>query len=255
MLTDLVKAGQMVELQALHKNFVPEGDEEVEGQEPEQEGADEKGKIYRTEVFDVLSEEKLEIMMPFEKGQIVLLTVDGEYELWFRVDDMIYQCFARVLDRYKSDNIYVAMMELTSNLKKHQRREFFRLDCMLSMSSRNLEAMELQALEQGHIFLQKGLPLNQNIIVDMSGGGLRFLMNGKYEPGSFIYCTYHLESKKGRNQYDLIGKVLYVREMDDKPGSFEHRIQYVNIDVDDRENIIKYIFEEERRQLHRARNK
>ena len=48
--------------------------------------------------------------------------------------------------------------------------------------------------------------------------------------------------------------MLAVREVEGKPGSYEHRVQYLNMDVDEREEIIKYIFEQERKQRHKERS-
>ena len=70
-----------------------------------------------------------------------------------------------------------------------------------------------------------------------------------------IYCTYHLNMKGGSKEYNLVGKVLSRKEIEDKPGTYEHRVQYVNMDADVREEIIKFIFEEERRQRHKATSK
>ena len=44
-------------------------------------------------------------------------------------------------------------------------------------------------------------------------------------------------------------KVLSVRELENRKGVFEHRVQYVNVDATEREEIIKYIFDEERKTL------
>ena len=54
-------------------------------------------------------------------------------------------------------------------------------------------------------------------------------------------------------EYKLIGKVLRSAPMENKEDSFENRIQFVNMVNDDRESIIKYIFEEERKMRHRER--
>lgn len=250
MLSDFVTAGQIVEIQAVSP--MPE-----EGEEEKQAEALEGGerKVYRTKVFDVLSEDQLELMMPLEKGKVILLQVDGEFDLCFYTEKGLYQCYARVLDRYKSNNVYIVVMELSSNLRKHQRREFYRFDCALQMSSRLLEKDEIAAAEQGRIYLMPGLPMRQGIVVDISGGGLRFTANFSYEEGSNICCSYTLNIKGQPKQYNLLGRVLSVRELEDKPGTFEHRIQYVNLDVDEREEIIRYIFEEERRQRHKATSK
>ena len=39
-------------------------------------------KIYLSKVCDIISEERLEIVMPMEKTKLVLLPVDGEYEIY-----------------------------------------------------------------------------------------------------------------------------------------------------------------------------
>jgi len=62
-----------------------------------------------------------------------------------------------------------------------------------------------------------------------------------------IYCTYQLMADKVARDYEIVGKVLSVREVANRPGEYEHRVQYVNLDNDTREEIIKFIFEEERR--------
>ncbi len=43
--------------------------------------------------------------------------------------------------------------------------------------------------------------------------------------------------------------MLDVKEVENRPGTFEHRVQYINMDTEEREEIIKYIFDEERRTL------
>lgn len=237
MLSKLVEAGQTVELESV--SVTADGN------------LDELKKVYRTKVFDILSEDQLEIMMPMEKTKLVLLPVDGEYNLCFYTDSGLFQCFAKVIDRYKSNNVYIVVMELSSNLRKYQRREYYRFSCALEMSSRKLELEEVKAVEKKQNILVPGLPLKRSVVVDISGGGLRFIANHKYEPDALIYCTYNLLVKGETKTYNLVGKVLRSEELIDRPGIFEHRVQYINMDVDDREEIIRYIFEEERKNRHK----
>ena len=98
--------------------------------------------------------------------------------------------------------------------------------------------------------LQPGLGI---VIVDISGGGLRFLSSQKYEPGSLILCSYHLLKDGERKKYDVVGKVLAVKELENRRGMFEHRVQYYNLDVNTREEIIRFIFEEERKSRKKER--
>ena len=73
------------------------------------------------------------------------------------------------------------------------------------------------------------------------------MSNQRYEPGSMIYCSYDLLKGGERKKYEVVGKVLAVRELDNRPNTFEHRVQYVNINEAVREEIIQFIFEEERK--------
>ena len=79
------------------------------------------------------------------------------------------------------------------------------------------------------------------------------MSNQHYEPESLIYCTYNLLKDGSRKKYEVVGKVLSARELENKPGVFEHRVQYYNMDEDTREEIIKFIFEEERKQRKNER--
>lgn len=207
-------------------------------------------KTFSSIVYEIVSEDCLEIQMPIEKTKLILLPAGKEYELCFYAGAVLYKCFARVEDRYKKGNIYLVLMELTSNLRKYQRREYYRFSCILEMLSRNLEEQEIEVKTDGKgdaITLQPGLPLKRSVIVDISGGGLRFVSTERYEAGSLILCTYNLYISGQRQHYEVVGKVLAVKEMENKRGSFEHRVEYYNMDVKAREAIIKYIFEEERK--------
>ena len=212
----------------------------------------EQVRVYQSMIHNILSEDTMEITMPMEKTKLILLPVDSEFDLVFYGTGSLYQCCARIIDRYKSNNVYLLVVELTSNLRKYQRREYYRFSCAMEMCARTLEEEEVQAIEQRAPYeLTPGLPLKQSVIVDISGGGLRFMSSQRYETGSLIYCSYHLYRETERKKYEVIGKVLDSRELENRPGSFEHRVQYYNIDPNTREEIIKYIFDEERK--HRRR--
>ena len=260
MLSDVIVAGQIVEIEAVqeineeaenHENAGDDGG----GEKPAAEGVQEMKKVYRTKVFDVLSEDQLEIMMPIEKGKVILLPVDGQFDLCFYTEKGLYQCFARVLDRYKSNNVYIVVMELTSNLRKRQRREYYRLGCAMEVEFRKLAAQEVMALGEDRFRPTEGLILQKGTVADISGGGMRFLAESEFEVGTLICCVYTLPVKGKEKQYHVAGRVLRSEELERKPGTYEIRVQYINLDVDDREEIIKYIFEEERRQRHKKINK
>ncbi|RKM62439.1 flagellar brake protein [Butyrivibrio sp. CB08] len=234
MLSDYISPGNRVELKATGKVWM---DEDVRTKH-----------IYMSKVMDVTSDDRIEILMPFERGKIVLLPVDGEYSLCFYSTKGLFQCFAKIIDRYRSDNMYILVMDLTSELSKLQRREYYRFSCALELKSRLCSKEELEAFERNRKYLvDPGTNLQRSVVVDISGGGLRFVANFQYEEGSTIYCSYHLPGNANDKEYEMICNVLKVQELESRPGLFEHRIQYVYIDETSREDIIHFIFEEERK--------
>lgn len=242
-------------MNSMISKFIEPGNK-IEIQMVEQKNLNQESpKVYISQIQDILSENQMEIVMPMEQTKLILLPVDKEYNLVIYASGTLFQCFAKVIDRYKSNNIFLLAVELTSNLRKYQRREYYRFSCALEMNSRNLEEEEIRAIEEKdpHSNLIPGLPLKRSVIVDISGGGLRFLSSHPYEPGSMIYISYNLFAGGSMKEYELVGKVLSSQKVEDRKGSFEHRVKYVDIDVDVREEIIKYIFEEERKHRKKER--
>lgn len=214
----------------------------------------EERKVYDSQVIDIISDDRIEVSMPFVQSKLVLLPVDGEYNVFFYTQGGLYQCSARVADRYKNNNVFSVLLDLTSNLRKYQRREYYRFSCALEMNSRTLEETEIQAIEGNSKLLVPELPLQRSIIVDISGGGLRFVSNYAYETDSMILCKYDLWISGESKNFSLIGKVLAVKEVENRPGVYEHRVQYVNMDKENREEIVKYIFDAERKAIQKKRN-
>ncbi len=234
MLSKYVKLGDKLELETIDNS---KGRNELS-----------EKKNYRSQVYDIVSEDQIKIAMPMEQGKVVLLPVDGEYNLCFYTQTGLYQCLARVIDRYKSDNIFVLVMELTTDIRKYQRREYYRLNCVLDMKARGVSdsGNEKGPTEQVH-FLDTDLTFSNGTMVDISGGGARFISRDRYPKGSNIQFAFSLFVNGKLTEYKLLGRVLYSEELESRAGSYEHRIQFINIMNDERESIIKFIFEEERK--------
>ena len=234
MLADYIAPGNRVELKATGKMWM---DEDARTRH-----------IYMSKVMDITSDDRIEVLMPYEKGRLVLLPVDGEYSLCFYSTKGLFQCFCRIVDRYRSDNMYILVLDLTSELAKLQRREYYRFSCALELKSRLCTPEEVDAFEKNRRYLvDPGENLQKSVVVDISGGGLRFVANFSYEEGNTIYCSYRLPGNANDKEYEMLCNVLKVTELESRPGLFEHRIQYIYIDENSREDIIHFIFEEERK--------
>lgn len=238
-LTELVRPGEKIDIMAVERAIL---------------GSSSDKKVYSSKVYDILDDDQLEIFMPMEGSKLILLPKDGQYQFCFYTQKGLYQCFVRIADRYKSNNVYILLLELTSSLRKYQRREYFRYDCAYEIQTRVLLEEEQEAIEKKQPYiLQAGLAMTKGVIVDISGGGLRFLSSEKYEQGSLIYCYFSLYTGGNLKTFEMIGRIISIKEVENKPGVTEHRMEFFNTNTNTREEIIRFIFEEERKNRKRDR--
>ena len=141
-------------------------------------------------------------------------------------------------------------MELTTDIRKYQRREYYRLNCVLDMKVKSVAAadkMNYRNPAEQVYFMDTDITFSNGTMVDISGGGARFISRVQYPKGCNIQFAFSLFVSGKLTEYKLLGRVLYSEELASRPGSYEHRIQFINIMNDERESIIKFIFEEERK--------
>ena len=234
MLEDYISPGDRIELQAVQGAWTG--------------GEREDTRVYSSQIADIVSEDRLDMMMPMEKGKLLLLPVDGEYNIFIYSKRGQFQCFGKIADRYRTNNMYMLTMDLLSGLQKMQRRAYYRFPCAFEMKCRELSDYEQLALSS-NAFFEPNLSetLLKGVIVDISGGGIRFVSVNRFEEGMILYCIFKLPSRKKAEEYRVCIRILKARELENRPDTFEYRAQYTIIDEDDREDIIRYIFEEERK--------
>nr|MBP3598259.1 flagellar brake protein [Eubacterium sp.] len=208
------------------------------------------------------------ISMPISGGKIIPLEVNDEYALCFFSSSALYRCRARVIERRREENVYVLMMEFMSLPKKYQRRQFYRLDCTLSVRYRVISdeektlrdflatnQFEDPALEEAY---EKKLDefsrdWQDALMTDISGGGVRFQCQQIVEPGVFVEIAIPLTFDAKNIPFKGIAKVV---SRVDLPGEniSEERCEFEDISKQDRELIVKYVFEEQKRRLRKESN-
>lgn len=239
MISKYIQVGNKLELESVRKS-VNEYGEIIQ-------------KKYISELYEILSEDRVKIAMPMEQMKIVLLPVDGEYSMCFYTKNGLYQCLSRVVERYRDKNIFVLVMELETDLQRYQRREYYRMNTVLDMKSRKIDdGVEINSTEQVE-FMDTDLTFDNGTMVDISGGGARFISSVQYPKGCLIRFIFSLFVNGDVTEYKLIGRVLKSDLLPNRDDAYENRIQFVNIINEDRESIIRYIFEEERKHRQRER--
>ncbi len=220
---------------------------------------------YLSKLLDFIDSDKAKIAMPIERGKIIPLTVGEKYIICFFTDKGLYQCKAVITARYKEQNIYILEVQFLSELEKYQRRQFYRLECNLYIKYHIITEAEIILSNQltKNDFLNKAdeetcyealiacqKVWNEGIITDISGGGARFISDTQLDIANPILLDIKLYDNKS---HIIQVKVISSNKMANRPNFFEHRVQFNDIASEEREAIIKFIFEEERRQRKREK--
>lgn len=208
-------------------------------------------KFFISKIYDVSSDDEVEILMPMEKTRLQLLPVGSEYDIYFYAKKGIYTCRVQVSERYKTENAVVAVLQLTSLLEKHQRREYYRYSTVIGMNTRILSPEEETLYLEGQQLIYSAEPDDKSVIVDISGGGLRFVCANHYELNRLLHCKFVLHVRDEKQVIDCVIRILGSKPVANNPSNTEYRGQFLFLNNYEREMIIHFIFEEERKMRQR----
>lgn len=211
-----------------------------------------KIKTYFSKIYDIIEEDKLKIAMPIVGTKIVLLELNANYDAYFFTEKGLYRCRVKVTERYKEDNVYVAILEPFTGLQKYQRRQHFRLEYNMYFHYRvipdNIANILLKTKNPDIIAaINEESPL-KGVSLDLSGGGMRFASDSSNPEGSYLLIDFNIVVSGEEKHFSLMANTLATRKLQDKERMYEHRVQFIDLSRTEREDIIKFIFEEERRQ-------
>lgn len=208
---------------------------------------------YKSQVLDILDNGDLEISMPTETGKLILLPLGVRFEFVFYSGGSLYRSMGLVVERYKRDNLYMLVVELKTQLEKFQRREFYRYNCTLNVGYFILNEEQIK-MESTDEILSDLMDVDfkekrrSGVIVDISGGGMKFRSADELKPNDQILVMLRLTNDKTDRQFQIRGNIIECRRVEkSKDQLFESRVKFIIEDNRIREEIIRYIFEEERR--------
>ncbi len=215
--------------------------------------------IYKSQVFEIMENDEIHIAMPFEGTKLILLSLNIRYKMCFYTPNGLFECTGLVVDRFKSDNRYVAVISLKTGLRRIQRREFFRLEKLIDVDYRVLSEEESVYESADAIFEKEREQVEppvykSGMAVDLSGGGARFVLDDAYPRETHLIMRLYIEITPHRPVFEVIGRVVHSERLSGKTGQCENRIEFVRIKEQQREKLIHYIFAEERRMRQIRKN-
>ncbi len=209
-----------------------------------------------SQLEDIDEDGELIIQMPTYQGKIILLSLGSRYELIFYTKKGLYRTTAQVTDRYKESNLFMVKVMLKSNLTKFQRREYFRLECIIGMDAVELDKETAMKLTGEQLMLYASKPeiaqtISHAVIVDISGGGIRFIAEKSHEPESYLGIHMTLSNEKMTLDVWAVVCVIACRKATPNVERYELRAEYMHLGSKLREQMIKYIFDEDRKSRKR----
>ena len=198
------------------------------------------------ELLNNMKDEKIVAAMPISEGHIVPIEPGSRMHAYFYTVKGIFSCEILVTERGKEGNIYIMEVECTTELKKFQRRQFYRLPCTIEGYFRKLTDTELLRFQHDNIVPEDTQDVDKGIIVDISGGGLRIMTEKPLEKNNYIYIRFPVEMNIGNRDIEVVGRVILSLESPNRKDCYDNRIQFKGISHELRETVVKYIFEQQR---------
>lgn len=215
-------------------------------------------KVYKSQVLDLCANGNVEISMPLDGTKLILLPLGVRFEFVFYSKGALYATIGQVVERYKKDNLFMLEIEIKSTMEKFQRREYYRHTCAMDIIFYQLtkEQAALDTIDAIYDSLREDIlevQKKRGVIVDLSGGGARMNSEYEFEAGDNLLLELGLENDKIHRQCQIIGDIISCHRIENRQERiFESRIKFRLADNKEREEIVQYIFEEERRKRQKV---
>lgn len=214
----------------------------------------EKTRIYYSKVLDVEETKDgiyVKASMPIYEGHIVPLTVGTHYDIFFSSEGKnIIESTCTITGRTKEQNIYVMELLITGNVKKVQRREYYRFPCYLTAILQPVDEWQAAEYENTQEWSRRTDGQEQRkssgVVTDLSGGGIRLHSDEHFNKDTYVKVCFEIYYNATKYELKLLGSIIESYSADGGRGGYETRIKFISVPKEIKETIIKYIFQEQR---------
>lgn len=191
-----------------------------------------------TSQFEMALDPKTAIIAaPIFQGTFYPVRLGWYLKVYYCFKDDLYTFEAKVVSRLNKNDLNYLKIELLSDIIKIQRREFFRFECNVPVEYRAIDSIHTPEDERGMF--------KKAITRDLSGGGLCIKVQEEISTNQLIECKLELYKEK---KVEFIGKIVRVSpKAEEKKYKYEIGVIFTQIVGRDKEAIIRFIFEEQRR--------
>lgn len=153
-------------------------------------------KIYKTLIVDV-EDDFLKINLPVNDGEYLMVHIDEKIEMNSFFDDG--RCFnfhSKVISRGKEGNIIYYKILKPFDIKKIQRRNFFRVGLLDIVEYKIITDINKEDVDK--------LPYKEAFMVDLSGGGLKFKVKDDVKIDDLLLIKMKIKEIKIELKCDIV---------------------------------------------------
>ena len=210
---------------------------------------DKRPTVYISQVLDDSQNGNLLAAMPIQEGKVIPLAVGQRFYATFYAKSALLRCEVEVTGRYKKGSLFLIELTQLTGFEKVQRREFFRLECNMPMEYRLINEEERSLIESGTLYDEKEMnpQWKKGIILDISGGGMRFVSGFREKKGDLIQVQFEMLVGEEEEIFCLYATLLRSEQNQNNSSIYDQRIMFWKLNKTLREKLIRSIFEIQRR--------
>lgn len=100
---------------------------------------------------------------------------------------------------------------------------------------------------KNHAINSENMNTVKSVILDISGGGIRFSLSTPLEEGTYFMAQFSLALEECTQQFNIVCKVINCTQSFDNADRYFARSKFIFDRMTEREKIVRFVFEEERR--------
>jgi c-di-GMP-binding flagellar brake protein YcgR len=196
---------------------------------------------YNTMIQEIKKNGEIATIAPFEIKDLLALKPKCTVRISYAKADAQYEFDALVLKRYRSKGVpYLDFLPISEH-RRIQRRQFYRLKITLDAYVRTQDTVNA-------VNTNEWIKMHT---VDLSGEGVQLKSFAPVPDRTLLECMICLDEN---NVIQTNGEVLEVFEVSDELMPYRHRIHFYDIDNTRRDQIIRFIFEQQQQRRWKELN-
>lgn len=181
-------------------------------------------KVYKTKIENITDDINYTIGTPIVHNSYVYIPLNEIIKIRSVMKDCIYQFEAKVTHK-ETNKVNLITVTQVGPMERIQRREDFRLETLISAT------FTKQSDNEPH----------ECVIKDISGGGVKLTTQERLDISDRINLSFSLD---GIGNFNIGGVVV---RTNNEGSNYDVGISFKDLDASDREKIVRYIFQEQRK--------